>query len=219
MKYNNKPVSILCLLGILAWGLFSCEGELASGTPAPDLRQQMRGDWVITSITGKYFVGTAPNQRDTTVSFPVSDRVSEGQGLPDTLSLRTEGEIDSFYINNRSELLASSRRVNNRGRWFVSNISDPNDSWNGVGILRLGRFVPAAGTTAARWVYGINANTTPNNSVNNNIVYTIKSLSGNQLVCSYTLTSQSVPIGEINLAGAQVTANRDVLYTVTFTRQ
>jgi hypothetical protein len=206
---------VLVLCACLA--LPGCEQELPTAGPDPAAAESLRGDWVATDVTGRYVVGTAPGQTDTLVNLPVSDRVVNGVPLADTLSIRSESGVDTFNVYNRSELLPAAGRVVNGGRWFVAKTNDPEGPGSPASLLRLGRFVPARGTAAARWFYGTNANANPASSFNNGILYTLVSTSESQFVVSYTL-ARSVPVSGVDLAGNPNVATLDVLHTVTFTR-
>lgn len=216
MKKHLQALYYVLLAGTLLV-LPGCEHDLPTAGPALGIREQLVGSWVATSVIGKYSVGAAPDQADTLVSFPVSAREVAGQLLPDTLSIRTESEADTFTIYNRSALLPEAERVVNGGRWSVARTAPPEGPGREVAFLRLGRFAPARGNTRSRWFYGINASSNPNSSLNNNLVYTIQGITADQLVVSYTMPTY-VPVGGVDLAGSPLRANRDVLYTATLRR-
>lgn len=220
--------SICLLLGFSLW-LAGCQDEsLPTVTTNDALKTQLRGTWTPVDLALTYQVGTTPTQHDTTVrltpttpSLLVANRTNPITAFLDTLTFGNQATagLDTFFVANRG--------IRQRGYFFVATASASGSLLRtAVPTYSKGQFVRYNFDLVSHGTITLGANNVASYApvTYTNYAYTIKSISGNQLVLSFTSPSTvnnlpQVPITAANQNSTSVWAGRNVLFTATFARK
>jgi hypothetical protein len=231
-KKMNNPIRLFLVLitcCTLSLALCSCEDPaLPTAVNDTAMRDRLRGVWTPVSLTLKYQVGlAAPLLRDTTVTLTpaspplvIAGRTNPMTPFNDTLHLGTRtATLDTFWLANRG--------IRQRGNFSVVTNNEA------ATLLRFGVPTYTRGQLT-RWNYDFVFHGTVSAGANNAPVYavtnyanyspSIKSLTDNQLVLSFTTQANVgnlpiVPVTPANSTSNTTWAGRPVLFTATYAKR